>query len=153
MTGEKVNFWSKDFTFFFFNWFLSNIGYCHKHDHRFTILYPVLYNLGICSLHFQASIYVLKVNNINSRKKCVICSKLKAKTPERYHWRRYGVFAFNFKHISYLFLMFPLLTWDMYFFPRFLFPFFFLQQKNTSCINLIHQVSLLPKYVTQSWRQ
>ena len=35
-----------------------------------------------------------------------ICSKLTLKTPERRHWRRSGVFIFNFEHISDLFLGF-----------------------------------------------
>ena len=36
--------------------------------------------------------------------------KVNNKIPERRHWRRSGV---NFEHISYLALMFPLLTSDM----------------------------------------
>ena len=32
-----------------------------------------------------ANIYLLKVNNSNTRKRCEICSKLTIKTPERYH--------------------------------------------------------------------
>ena len=38
---------------------------------------------------------------------CEICSKLTVKTPER---RRSGVFIVNFDHISYIFLVFLLLT-------------------------------------------
>ena len=34
-------------------------------------------------LHLPASIYVLKVNNRNTRTRCEICSKLTIKTPER----------------------------------------------------------------------
>ena len=34
-------------------------------------------------LAFTAGIYLLKVNNINTRTRCEICSKLKIKTPER----------------------------------------------------------------------
>ena len=33
----------------------------------------------------QANIYLLKVNNRNSRKRCEFCSKLTMKTPERRH--------------------------------------------------------------------
>ena len=51
--------------------------------------------------------YLFKVNNRNTRKKCEICSKLTIKTPER---RRSGVFIVNFEHISHLFLVFLLLT-------------------------------------------
>ena len=34
---------------------------------------------------FPAGIYLLKVNNRNTRTRCVICSKLTIKTPERRH--------------------------------------------------------------------
>ena len=43
-------------------------------------------------------IYLLKVNNKNTRTRCEICSKLTIKTPERRQWRRSGVFA-NFEHV------------------------------------------------------
>ena len=36
--------------------------------------------------------------------------KVKNKEPKRRHWRRYGVFIVNFKHISHLVLVFLLLT-------------------------------------------
>ena len=36
--------------------------------------------------------------------------KVNIKTPERRHWRRSGVFIVNFEHISYLVLVFLLLT-------------------------------------------
>ena len=36
---------------------------------------------------YPVGIYLLKVNNRNSRKRCEICSKLTIKTPERRHWR------------------------------------------------------------------
>ena len=36
---------------------------------------------------FQVGIYVLKVNNRNTRPSCEICSQLTIKTPERRHWR------------------------------------------------------------------
>ena len=53
-----------------------------------------------------ANIYLLKVNNRNTRKRCETCSKLTIKTPERDKWRRSGVFIVNFEHISKLFLVF-----------------------------------------------
>ena len=34
-----------------------------------------------------AGIYFIKVNDRNTRKMYVICSKLKIKTPERRHWQ------------------------------------------------------------------
>ena len=60
-----------------------------------------------------AGIYLLKVNNRNVRARCEICLKLRIKTPERRHWRRYGVFILNFEHISHLALVFLLLTFNM----------------------------------------
>ena len=57
-----------------------------------------------------ANIYLFKVNNKNTRKRCEICSKLTIKTPERRQWRRSGVFIVNFEHISHLVLVFLLLT-------------------------------------------
>ena len=57
-----------------------------------------------------ANIYLFKVNNRNTRKRLEICLKLVIKTPERHYWRRSGVFIVNFKHISHLFLVSPLLT-------------------------------------------
>ena len=47
-------------------------------------------------------IYLLKVNNGNTRTRCEICSKLTIKTPERRRWRRSGdstVSIVNFKHV------------------------------------------------------
>ena len=50
---------------------------------------------------YPASIYLLKVNNRNTRTRCEICSKLTIKTPERRH---------NFELISHLVLVFVWLT-------------------------------------------
>ena len=57
-----------------------------------------------------SDIYLLKVNNRNTRPRCEICSKLTIKTRERRHWSRYGVFIINFEDISHLTLVFLLLT-------------------------------------------
>ena len=54
--------------------------------------------------------YIFKVNNRSTRTRCNMLSKLTIKTPERRHWRRSRVFIVNFKHISYLVLVFLLLT-------------------------------------------
>ena len=62
---------------------------------------------------FPADIYLLKVNNRNTRTRCEICSKLTIKTPERRHWRRSGFFIVNFEHISHLVVVFLLLTLNM----------------------------------------
>ena len=60
--------------------------------------------------YIPAGIYLLKVNNRNTRTRCEICSKLTINTPERRHCRRSGVFIVNFEHISHLVLVFLLLT-------------------------------------------
>ena len=44
-------------------------------------------------------IYLLKVNNRNTRTRSEICSKLTIKIPELRQWRRSGVFIVNFQHI------------------------------------------------------
>ena len=54
--------------------------------------------------------YMLKDNNRNTRARYEICSKLTIKTPERRHWRRFGVFIVNLEHISHIVLVFLLLT-------------------------------------------
>ena len=46
----------------------------------------------------STNIYLLKVNNRNTRKRCELYSKLTIKTPERRHWRR--IVNVNFEHIS-----------------------------------------------------
>ena len=69
--------------------------------------------LGVTFRHISdevASIYLLKINNRNTRTKSEICSKLTIKTPEQRHWRRSGVFIANFEHILHFVLVFLLLT-------------------------------------------
>ena len=63
------------------------------------------------------NIYLFKVNNRNTRRRCEICStiriaivKLTIKTPDRRYWRPFGVFFVNFEHISHILLAFLLLT-------------------------------------------
>ena len=56
-----------------------------------------------------AGIYLFKVNTCKARSVCGIYSKLTKTTLERPHWRRSGVFCANFKHISYIVPVFPLL--------------------------------------------
>ena len=54
--------------------------------------------------HFNpAGIYLLKVNNRNTRTRCEICSKLAIKIPERRQ-----AFIVIFEHISHLVLVFLL---------------------------------------------
>ena len=61
----------------------------------------------------QVGNYFFKVNSRNTRTRCEICSKLTIKTPERRQWhqlRHFGIFIFNFEHISLSVVMFLLLT-------------------------------------------
>ena len=57
-----------------------------------------------------ASIYLLKVNIINTRRRWEIYSNLTIKTPETRQWRRSGVFIVKIKYTSHLALVFLLLT-------------------------------------------
>ena len=45
-------------------------------------------------------IYLLKLNNRNTRIRYKICSKLTIKTPKRCYWRRSGLFIINFEHVN-----------------------------------------------------
>ena len=51
--------------------------------------------------NFPANIYLFKVNNCDTRKRCEICSKLTIKTLEQLHCCRSGIFIVKFKHISH----------------------------------------------------
>ena len=55
---------------------------------------------------YPVGIYLLKVNNRDTRTRCKVCSKLTIKR----HWRRSGVFIVNFEYISHFVLVFLLLT-------------------------------------------
>ena len=65
---------------------------------------------GIIIIITPTNIYLFKLNNRNTRKRCEICSKLTIKTTARRPWRRSGVFIVNFKYIPHLFLLFLFLT-------------------------------------------
>ena len=52
--------------------------------------------------------YMLKVNNINTRKMCGTWSKLRIKTPHRPQWRCSGIFILNFERISHILLLLTL---------------------------------------------
>ena len=62
---------------------------------------------------YPASIYLLKVNNRNTRTRCEICSKLTINIPEQSRWRHFDVFIVNFEHVSHFVLVFLLLTLSM----------------------------------------
>ena len=68
-----------------------------------------------------ANIYLFKVNNKNNTSRCEICSKLIMKILER-HLTSFWCFIVNFKHISQLFLVFPLLTLSRFIPARLLVP-------------------------------
>ena len=84
-----------------FVWFFAN----------FSLMLLIKVLLIKKCIFYPAGIYLLKVNNRNTRKRCQICSKLTIKTPEQRHsWRHSGVFIVKFEHISHLLLVFLLLT-------------------------------------------
>ena len=62
---------------------------------------------------YPASMYLLKVNNRNTRTRCEICSKITINTSERRHWSLSGVFLVYFERISHLPLVFLSLTLNM----------------------------------------
>ena len=62
--------------------------------------------------NFSTNKYNHNVNDRNARKRCDIYSELIIKTPEQSYWCRFGVLIVIFEHISHLFLVFLLLTFD-----------------------------------------
>ena len=54
---------------------------------------------AIRAISSPAGIYLLKVNNRNTRTSYEICPKLTIKTLEWRQWRRSGVFIVNLKHV------------------------------------------------------
>ena len=79
----------------FFYYFDKWVHFCF-HVWRFPVTVP-------------AGIYLLKVNNRNTRARCKICSKLIIKHQNN-AWRHCGVFIVNFELISHLVLVFLMLT-------------------------------------------
>ena len=73
-----------------------------------TVFFFLIFRFVSCKS--PANIYSLKFNNINTRRRCVICSKLTIKTPKRRCWLRSGVLIVNFEHILHLSPVFLLLT-------------------------------------------
>ena len=74
---------------------------------------PNAFSIFLRALDNPGDIYLFKVKNRNTRKRCEICSKIMIKTPERRHNRRSSVFIVNFEYISRLVLVFLLLTLNM----------------------------------------
>ena len=58
----------------------------HHGKQLWKIAFHCLKSVRICSF-FPTGIYLLKVNNRNTRTRCEICLKLTIKTPERRQWR------------------------------------------------------------------
>ena len=72
-----------------------------------------MHEIAQLDIFTPAGIYMLKVNNRNTKTRREICSKLTRKIPERRHRRRSVIFIVNFEHISHLVLVFQLLTLNM----------------------------------------
>ena len=63
----------------------------------------ILSNCVLSNILTKPAIYLLKVNNINTRIRCEICSKLTIKTPERrqtYFTPYSSVYIVNFEHVT-----------------------------------------------------
>ena len=98
--------------------------YCHRNYYRSLTKTPNVITLCMFwSIRNPTNVYLLKVNNINTRKRCEICSKLTKKHQSNvmnYNmltifakhsiWLRSDVFIVNFQHISNLLLVFLLLN-------------------------------------------
>ena len=59
--------------------------------------------IRIINLYMKTYIYLFKVSNRNTRKRCEICSKLTIKTTKQSQEGHSGVFIVNFKHILHFF--------------------------------------------------
>ena len=55
---------------------------------------------------------MFKVKNRNTRTRYEICSKLTIRIPERWQWRRSGIFIVNFEHISHLVLVLSIVKFE-----------------------------------------
>ena len=60
-----------------------------SYQNRIRVIQIVSYKLLLVR---PAGIYLLKIDNKNTRKKCKICSKLTIKTPKRHHWTYLGLY-------------------------------------------------------------
>ena len=86
----------------------------------FSILEVILTALAVPSfpsssndffqLGVSVGIYLFKFSNINFRTMYEICWTLTIETLERHHWLYSGIFISNFEQISYIVLVFALLT-------------------------------------------
>ena len=60
--------------------------------------YKIVVEIQYFSQNQTSNIYLSKVSNRDTRRRCEVCLKLTMKTPERLS----GVFVVNFEHISFL---------------------------------------------------
>ena len=96
-------FWLLDFLFLIFN---INFWFCFVFVVEEVVLEFVLTD--------PVGIYLLKVNNRNTRTRCEIRSKLTIKAPEQPHWCRSGVFIVNLENILHLVLVFLFATLNIW---------------------------------------
>ena len=68
-------------------------GVASKGVSHMTILFAMVWKYVGNPVTFPANIYLFKMNNRNTRKRCEICSKLTIKTPKRRHWTYYTPFS------------------------------------------------------------
>ena len=66
----------------------------------FLFMHFRVYYKNLISGAIPVGLYLVKVNNRNTRTRCKICSKLTMKTTERRHWRRSGVFIINLVYFT-----------------------------------------------------
>ena len=105
------------------NWnkYKINMGKVRKFAKVYGFYFNILGNLhrgnltsSISTLQTSKYLDLFKFSLRNNRKRWGICSKLTIKT-EQHEQRRSGDFIVNFEHISYLFLVFLLLTLNRWF--------------------------------------
>ena len=59
--------------------------FLHSYINITSVFSGRVFIFGFKEYSFPGNIYLFKVNNRDSRKRCEICSKLTIKTPERRH--------------------------------------------------------------------
>ena len=116
---ERKNLLNSSFSALF-NLKMGKCSELHSHkchlSHCLSIIHISNIQNNSCEMNIKpfplnsAGNCMFKVNNRNTRTRYEICSNLTIKTPERCQWRRSGVFTVKFEHISYLLLVFLLLT-------------------------------------------
>ena len=94
-SSQRKHLWRS----FVFNSFPENFGKRFRKNDSFSECMNIQVTIFRIEQTSPVGIYLLKVNNRNTRARCEICSI-----------RHSGVFIVNFEHISYLVLVFLLLT-------------------------------------------